>query len=99
MMSDASGAPSMAKTDEQGRFTVMTDGKPGAMPGTYKVSIAAARNKRPVSPGEALAMTAEQIAANREDLIPVKYNSFEGSGLTATVTEDPAKNEFVFELQ
>ena len=99
MMSDASGAPTTARTDDQGRFSVSTDGKPGALVGTYKVSITAARNKRPVSQAESFTMTSEQIAANREDLIPVKYNSFEGSGLTATVVDDPAKNEFVFDLK
>src|SRR5688500_7166697 len=49
MMSDASGAPSIARTDDEGRFTVTTGGKPGALVGTYKVAITAARNKRPVS--------------------------------------------------
>ena len=99
MMSDASSAPSLARTDEQGRFTVTTDGKPGALVGTYRVAITAARNKRAVSPGEALSLTSEQIAANREDLIPIKYNNFESSGLTATVTDNPAANEFGFDLK
>jgi len=99
MMSDASGSPSLARTDDQGRFTVTTDGKPGALVGSYRVAITAARNKREVSPGEALAMTSEQIAANREDLIPIKYNNFESSGLTATVGNDAASNEYVFDLK
>jgi hypothetical protein len=99
MMSDASGPPSIARTDEQGRFTVTTDGKPGAPVGFFKVSITAARNKRPIAPEEAVAISSEQIAALREDLIPVKYNSFEGSGLTAEVTDDPAKNDFTFDLK
>jgi hypothetical protein len=99
MMSDASGPPSIGRTDDQGRFTVTTDGKPGALVGTYRVAITAARNKREVSAGEALTMTSEQIAANREDLIPIKYNNFESSGLTATVGEKAAENEFSFELK
>src|SRR5262245_22280852 len=49
MMSDANGAPSMGRTDDQGRFTVMTDGKLGAWVGSYRVAITAARNKREVS--------------------------------------------------
>jgi len=99
MMSDASGPPSTAVTDDQGRFTVTTDGKPGALVGAYRVAITAARNKRQISEQEALTISSEEKLANRVDLIPIKYNSFEGSGLTAIVTEDPAKNEFVFELQ
>jgi hypothetical protein len=99
MMSDASGGPSMGRTDDQGRFSLTTDGKAGAWVGSYRVAITAARNKREVSASEALTMTSEQIAANREDLIPIKYNSFESSGLTATVGKDAAANEFAFELQ
>ena len=99
MMSDSSSSPSLARTDDQGRFIVTTDGKPGALVGSYRVAITAARNKREVSPGEALAMTSEQIAANREDLVPIKYNNFESSGLTVTVSDDAAKNEFEFELK
>jgi hypothetical protein len=99
MMSDANSSPSIARTDDQGRFTVTTDGKPGAPVGSYRVAITAARNKREVSPGEALSMTSEQIAANREDVVPIKYNNFESSGLSAIVKDDPAANEFSFELK
>jgi hypothetical protein len=99
MMSDASSSPSMARTDDQGRFTVTTNGKPGALVGSYRVAITAARNKREVSAGEALAMTSEQIAANREDLIPIKYNNFESSGLTADVGKDAAANDYRFDLK
>jgi len=99
LMSDASSSPSTARTDDQGRFTVSTDGKPGAPMGSYRVAITAARNKREVSPGEALSMTSEQIYANHETLIPVKYNNLITSGLSATVSDDPAKNEFSFELK
>src|SRR5687767_3415954 len=38
MMSDASSSPSLARTDDQGRFTVTTDGKPGALVGSYRVA-------------------------------------------------------------
>jgi hypothetical protein len=99
MMSDASSSPSIARTDDQGRFTVTTDGKPGALVGSYRVAITAARNKKEVSPGAALSMTSEQIAANREDLIPIKYNNFESSGLTADVGKDAAANDYRFDLQ
>jgi len=99
MMSDANGSPSMGRSDDQGHFTVTTDGKPGAWVGAYRVAITAARNKREVSASQALTMTSEQIAANREDLIPIKYNNFESSGLTATVGADPAANHFVFDLK
>jgi len=96
---DGDGQPAIGRTDEQGHFTLMTSGRPGAMIGAYKVSITAARPKRAVSEAEAVAMSSEQIAANREDLVPVKYNNPVSSELTATVTKDAAANKFEFDLK
>ena len=96
---DGDGQPAIGRTDEQGRFTLLTSGRPGAMTGAYKVSITAARPKRAVSQAEAVAMSSEQIAANREDLVPVKYNNPVSSELTATVTKDATANKFEFDLK
>jgi len=96
---DAGGAPVIGRTDEQGRFSLTTDGQPGAFAGSYQVAITAVRQIREVSAAEAVAMTSEQIYANHETLIPIKYNNLITSGLKATVSEDPAKNEYVFELK
>src|SRR5690242_19466954 len=49
---EGDGQPAIGRTDEQGRFTLMTSGRPGAMMGGYKVSITAARLKRAVSRSE-----------------------------------------------
>ena len=99
LVPDESGFPSIARTDDQGRFTVTTSGRPGAPVGSYKVAITAVRQKRAVSDAEAVGMTSDQIAANHETLIPVKYNNLVSSGLTATVSDDPAKNDFMFDLK
>jgi hypothetical protein len=96
---EGDGQTAIGRTDDQGRFTVATSGSPGAFVGSYKVSITAARPKRAVSPSEAVAMSSEQIAANREDLVPTKYNNPVSSELTARVSADPAVNEFVFDLK
>ena len=96
---DEGGQPSIGRTDEDGRFTLQTSGRPGAPVGMHKVSITAVRQKRAVSPSEAVGMTTEQIYANHETLIPVKYNNLITSGLSATVSDDAAKNEFGFELK
>jgi hypothetical protein len=96
---DAGGPPVIARTDEQGRFTVTTEGQPGAAVGSYKVAITAVRQKRPVSDAEAVGMTSAQIEANHETLIPIEYNNLITSRLTATVSEDPAANEFTFDLK
>ena len=99
LVPDAGGQPAIGRTDEQGQFKLVTSGRPGALVGAYKVSITAARPKRAVSEAEAVAMSSEQIAANREDLVPVKYNNRVSSGLTATVSKDPAANKFEFDLK
>jgi hypothetical protein len=91
--------PSLGRTDKDGRFQMSTSGKPGLPVGSYKVAITAVRQKRPVSPGEAASMTSEQIEANHETLIPVKYNNVHSSGLTAEVADDPKSNEYTFDLR
>lgn len=96
---DAGGQPAIAHTDDQGRFTVSTNARQGAVVGTYQVGITAVRQKRAVSDAEAAAMTSEQIYANHETLIPTKYNNLITSGLTATVSDDPAANEYLFDLK
>ncbi len=98
-MADDGTMPSVGRTDDEGRFTVCTGGRDGAPVGSYKVGIIAAKNKRPVSEAEAAAITSEQIAANRIDLIPIKYNNHISSGLTATVSENPDENNFTFDLK
>ncbi len=95
---DGDGQPAIGRTDEKGEFTLSTSGRKGALVGSYKVSITAARPKREVPASEAVAMSSEQIAANREDLVPTKYNNPVSSELTATVTREPAANTFVFDL-
>jgi hypothetical protein len=92
------GLPSIGRTDDQGRFSLLTSGKAGAPIGSHQVSVTAVRQKRAVSPSEAVSMTSEQIAANHETLIPVKYNNLITSELTATVSTDAAANEFKFDL-
>jgi hypothetical protein len=98
-MPDEGSGPSIGRTDEQGRFSLTTGGKPGAPPGGHKVAITAVRQKRKVSEAESVGMTSEQIAANHESLIPIKYNNLISSGLSATVEKDPKANEFTFDLK
>jgi hypothetical protein len=99
LVPEGDGQPALGRTDDQGRFTLTTGGRAGALVGSYNVAITAARPKRVVSDAEAVAMSSEQIAANRQDLVPVKYNNPISSELTATVASDPAANDFVFDLK
>ena len=96
---DEGGSPVIGRTDEQGNFSLSTDGKPGALPGPYKIAITAVRQKRAVKESEAVGMTDSQIAANHESLIPKKYNNTILSGLTAKVSEDRAANVFSLDLK
>jgi len=96
---DAGGAPVIGRTGESGEFTLNTNGEEGAYVGTYKVAVTAVKLKKEVSETEALSMTNEQIAANHVAVVPVKYNNTISSGLTATVTEDPASNTFELDLK
>lgn len=98
-MPDGEGSPAIGRTDDQGKFTLKTSGRPGAVVGGHKVAVTAIRQKRKVSEAEAVGMTSEQIAANHESLIPAKYNNTISSELTATVSEKAGENEFVFELK
>src|SRR5207237_8702223 len=59
LVPDGDGQPAIGRTDDQGQFTLNTNGRKGALVGTYKVSITAARPKREVSQAEAVAMSIE----------------------------------------
>ncbi len=96
---DAGGPFVLGRSDDQGKFILSTDGKPGALAGAYKIGINAMRQKRPVSEKEAPSMTDAQIAANHESVIPRKYNHQITSGLTATVSDDPQANQFNLDLK
>lgn len=99
LVPEGDGQTAIGKTNEQGEFTLKTGGLPGVLVGSYKVSITAARPKRAVSEAEAVSMSSQQIAANREDLVPIKYNNPISSELTATISQDPAANKFTFDLK
>jgi hypothetical protein len=96
---DAGGTPVIGRTSETGEFVLNTNGEDGAYVGSYKVAVTAVKVKREVSETEALSMTNEQIAANHVAVVPIKYNNTISSGLTATVTEDPASNTFELDLK
>ena len=96
---DEGGSPVIGRTDEQGKFSLSTDGQSGALPGPYKIAITAVRQKRAVKESEAVGMSDSQIAANHESLIPKKFNNTITSGLTASVSEDRSANVFLLDLK
>jgi hypothetical protein len=83
------GPPAFAATDEEGRFTLVTANRPGAVIGEHRVAISKTESIAiPQSRGFPIYRT--------NDLVPAKYGSVETSGLTRKVEDDD--NEFKFEL-
>jgi hypothetical protein len=117
----ADGKTATGSTDSAGKYTIYTDGKPGALIGTHSVGIikTAANVTVPTAstpmtggpPGKTppsgpnpadMAKMAQQAGRGgsiSKPLIPIKYGTPQGSGLTANVTDDAAKNVFDFKLE
>ncbi len=96
----ADGPLSVGTTNENGVYTLTTAGSPGAMPGEHKVYISALESSGDTSqlkPEDMEGMTGDN-APEVKSLIPTKYNNPTTSGLTATVTDDPAANVIDFPL-
>jgi hypothetical protein len=83
------GPPASGATDAEGRFTLITANRPGAIIGEHRVAI---------SKSDVLAIPQRRGLPlyKTKDLVPPKYGSAETSGLTATVADDD--NDFKFDL-
>jgi hypothetical protein len=93
------GPPAIGMTNEKGEFELNTLGRSGAAAATYGVAISAMKDSRPISPDEAQTIKTEELAKIRKSVIPAKYSHPRTSGLSQTVTDDPAKNRFTFDLK
>lgn len=90
----ASGKVAMGETDDQGNFTLTTN-EPGdgAVVGDYTVTLV------PI-PDEVPDMFAPPAPANPDaSPFPPRYGDPKSSGLKATVSSDPSKNVFTFDLE
>jgi hypothetical protein len=86
----SSGPIAIGTTDSEGRFTLTTANKDGALIGDHRVSISKTEQLAPQFPGERFPRYETKY------LIPQKYASPETSGLTATVKS--GKNPVEFKL-
>jgi hypothetical protein len=99
------GAPSDGKTDAQGKFTIMTNGMPGARAGACKVTVskfAGAGGSSPAAskPEDMIKMYEKKKKGEVEKgEIPAKFGRPDTSGLSAEVTTEGAKNVFTFDLK
>jgi hypothetical protein len=102
MASGASHAAS-GKTDAQGKFSLTTLEKPGAVPGTHTVTISKyeSASTTAMKPEDYMAQMqpgSAQAPEGPKSLLPKKYADPANSGLSATVKED-GENDFTFELE
>ncbi|WP_437190992.1 carboxypeptidase-like regulatory domain-containing protein [Planctomicrobium sp. SH527] len=85
------GPMAFGETDAEGRFTLQTGGKQGALEGAHAVTISAYEPVKPPAPGK------EEEAQPLIPRIPPKYSNLLNSGLKAEV-KSSEPNEFTFEL-
>jgi hypothetical protein len=108
---DGTGVPAGGTTDKDGNFTLVTQGRPGAGKGNYKVTVlkapAASEAQKQMKPEDMMRMAKAAQAKGVQGYvgleapkseIPTKYNNATTSGLTATVSGDASRNEFEFTL-
>lgn len=102
------GPMAVAITDEEGNFSVTTNGRAGAVLGMHKVSItkssdAAGAASMPANPTpddmRKMAMDNMKKPSGPKSEIPEKYASAEASNLSAEVTSNASNNVFQFDLQ
>ena len=110
MFVPAKGAPSDGTTDASGKYTIKTNGKPGAPVGSNKVIVSKApagiSSNLPANPTpEDLKLMGQKMMQKggkplvAKSEIPEKYSQVEGSGLSADVTSNASQNVFDFDLK
>ena len=107
------GPMAVGMTDDQGNFTLTTNGRPGAPLGMNNVAISkpapsATGNSMPANPKpEDMAKMAAQMSQSGslkrteppKSEVPEKYSNPSSSGLKADVSSNAADNVFEFPLQ
>lgn len=84
---------SLGKTDETGKYELMSGGKPGAVPGVFKVTISRIVNTSgaPVNAGEGMDLQQLAMRGLAKESLPEKYSNLEQTELTLTVEKGKAE--------
>lgn len=98
-------------TDDEGKFTLSTGGRAGAVVGPCKVSITvlsggtSSEEIDSVDERELMMKLTEKMGQTvgktdtSKPVIPEKYGNAEKSGLQVVVTDDPSDNDFTLDLK
>lgn len=87
------------ETDARGRYTLRTAGRPGALPGDYKVSLSylVSPDGQPQGLGPRSAITPSPAMAGAVEKLPAEYSDFGRTRLKASVP--PAGGPFDFDVE
>ena len=88
------GPVAIGTTDEEGRFTLSTQGREGAVLGAHRVTVQAFEAP---PPGKKAVSDSGERLIELASRIPIKYGNLRESGLQANVTDNG--NDFTFELK
>lgn len=101
------GPAAVGITDENGVFTLNTNGRAGATVGMNKVSITkmtegTAKTNTSMTPEDMRKMAMSNMKKENtgpKSVIPAKYGDPDNGTLSADVAADSSQNDFVFDLQ
>jgi hypothetical protein len=89
---DPSAIPPIAKSDEDGKFSIVTEDQEGAPPGDYVVTATWMEHKEaaPAKKGEAISMS---MVGDSSDKLGGKYQDRKKSGIKVTIKKGPNELE------
>jgi hypothetical protein len=76
-----------AKTDPEGKYQLTSQGKPGALPGVFKVAISRVTGSSgaAMNPDEGMDMQQLAMQGRAKESLPVKYSDLDQTELSVTV--------------
>jgi hypothetical protein len=93
--------PAHGETDDEGRYSLETAARPGAIPGTYKVAMSylVAADGRVLGLDSRSGFNADPAVATAVEKLPPEYASTEKTTLTAEIPPNGGAIDFVIDAQ